>query len=48
MTGNAEVIGPMVLGLKRPVNVLQQGASVDSIVHMTAITASQAIRLDAR
>jgi len=26
------------------VNVLQQGASVDSIVHMTAITASKAIR----
>ncbi len=46
VAGNAEVIGPMVLGLRRPVNVLQQGASVDSIVHMTAITASQAIRLD--
>jgi malate dehydrogenase (oxaloacetate-decarboxylating)(NADP+) len=46
VTGNADVIGPMVLGLRRPVNVLQQGASVDSIVHMTAITASQAIRLD--
>jgi malate dehydrogenase (oxaloacetate-decarboxylating)(NADP+) len=47
VTGGADVIGPMVLGLKRPVNVLQQGASVDAIVHMTAITASQAIRLDA-
>jgi malate dehydrogenase (oxaloacetate-decarboxylating)(NADP+) len=47
VSGNAEVIGPMVLGLRRPVNVLQQGASVDAIVHMTAITASQAIRLDA-
>ncbi|HEV8551199.1 MAG TPA: phosphate acyltransferase, partial [Polyangiaceae bacterium] len=46
VTGNAEVIGPMVLGLRRPVNVLQQGASVDAIVHMMAITASQAIRLD--
>jgi malate dehydrogenase (oxaloacetate-decarboxylating)(NADP+) len=46
VAGNAEVIGPMVLGLRRPVNVLQQGASVDSIVHMTAITASQAIGLD--
>jgi malate dehydrogenase (oxaloacetate-decarboxylating)(NADP+) len=47
VTGNADVIGPMVLGLRRPVNVLQQGASVDAIVHMTAITAAQAIRLDA-
>jgi malate dehydrogenase (oxaloacetate-decarboxylating)(NADP+) len=46
VAGNADVIGPMVLGLRRPVNVLQQGASVDAIVHMTAITASQAIRLD--
>jgi phosphotransacetylase len=29
------------------VNVLQQGANVDSIVHMTAITAAQAIRAEA-
>ena len=35
----------MVLGLRKPVNVLQQGASVDAIVHMTAITVSQALRL---
>jgi len=40
VTGGADVIGPMVLGLKKPVNVLQQGASVDTIVHMTAITAA--------
>jgi malate dehydrogenase (oxaloacetate-decarboxylating)(NADP+) len=44
VTGNADVVGPMVLGLKKPVNVLQQGANVDSIVHMTAITAAKAIR----
>jgi malate dehydrogenase (oxaloacetate-decarboxylating)(NADP+) len=42
VTGGADVIGPMVLGLRKPVNVLQQGASVDTIVHMTAITASAA------
>ena len=46
VTGGADVIGPMVLGLRRPVNVLQQGASVDAIVHMTAITAAQAIRAE--
>jgi malate dehydrogenase (oxaloacetate-decarboxylating)(NADP+) len=46
VTGNADVIGPMVLGLKKPVNVLQQGASVDSIVHMTAITAAKASRAE--
>lgn len=36
--GEAPVIGPIVLGLRQPVNVLQQGASVDDIVHMTSIT----------
>ncbi|MBX3130034.1 MAG: NADP-dependent malic enzyme [Polyangiaceae bacterium] len=41
--GGADVIGPIVLGMKKPVNVLQQGASVDSIVHVTAITAAQAV-----
>ena len=36
--GESPVVGPIVLGLKRLVNVLQQGASVDTIVHMTALT----------
>jgi malate dehydrogenase (oxaloacetate-decarboxylating)(NADP+) len=40
-----DVIGPMVLGMNKPVSVLQQGASVDSIVHMSAITAARAIQL---
>jgi malate dehydrogenase (oxaloacetate-decarboxylating)(NADP+) len=40
----ADVIGPMVLGLRKPVNVLQQGASVDAIVHMTSITVARAVR----
>ena len=43
--GGADIVGPMVLGLRKPVNVLQQGASVDAIVHMTAITVAQALRL---
>jgi malate dehydrogenase (oxaloacetate-decarboxylating)(NADP+) len=38
-----DVIGPMVLGIAKPVAVLQQSATVDSIVHMSAITASNAI-----
>jgi len=45
VTGQADVIGPMVLGLDKPVNVLQQGAGVDAIIHLTAITAAQATRL---
>jgi malate dehydrogenase (oxaloacetate-decarboxylating)(NADP+) len=43
--GGADIIGPMVLGMRKPVAVLQQGASVDSIVHMSAITASRALAL---
>jgi malate dehydrogenase (oxaloacetate-decarboxylating)(NADP+) len=48
VTGGAEVIGPIVLGMRKPVNVLQQGASVDAIVHMTAITVTRAIRNEQR
>ncbi|MFZ5896720.1 MAG: NADP-dependent malic enzyme [Myxococcota bacterium] len=44
-TGNADVVGPIVMGVKKPVNVLQQGANVDAIVHMTAITVARALRL---
>jgi malate dehydrogenase (oxaloacetate-decarboxylating)(NADP+) len=42
--GGADVIGPMLLGMRKPISVLQQGASVDAIVHMTAITVAQASR----
>ncbi|NLE88714.1 MAG: NADP-dependent malic enzyme [Myxococcales bacterium] len=44
VAGGADVIGPMLLGMNKPVNVLQQGATVDAIVHMTAITVTQAQR----
>jgi malate dehydrogenase (oxaloacetate-decarboxylating)(NADP+) len=47
VSGEADVVGPIVMGMKKPVNVLQQGASVDAIVHMTAITAARALRLNA-
>ncbi len=42
-TGDADIVGPIVMGMRKPVNVLQQGANVDSIVHMTAITVARAI-----
>jgi len=42
VAGGADIIGPMLLGMRKPVSVLQQNASVDAIVHMTAITVSQA------
>ncbi len=42
-----QVIGPLVLGMAQPVNVLQQGASVSTIVHMTSLTVARAHRLAA-
>jgi malate dehydrogenase (oxaloacetate-decarboxylating)(NADP+) len=35
--GGAEIIGPILLGLKKPVHVLQLGSSVRSIMNMTVI-----------
>jgi malate dehydrogenase (oxaloacetate-decarboxylating)(NADP+) len=40
--GGAEVIGPVLLGMQRPVNILQMGTSVQSIVNLTAMTAMRA------
>ncbi|MBI4818627.1 MAG: NADP-dependent malic enzyme [Deltaproteobacteria bacterium] len=38
----AEVVGPLLLGMKRAVNVLQQNASVEDIVNLAAVTALRA------
>jgi malate dehydrogenase (oxaloacetate-decarboxylating)(NADP+) len=38
----AEVIGPVLLGMQKPVNVLQIGSSVQQIVNLAAITALRA------
>ena len=40
--GGAEVIGPVLMGMKKPVNVLQQGASVQDVVNLAAMTAVRA------
>jgi malate dehydrogenase (oxaloacetate-decarboxylating)(NADP+) len=40
--GGAEVIGPVLLGMHQPVNVLQIGTSVQSIVNLAALTALRA------
>ena len=47
LLSTVKLIGPIVLGMRKQVNVLQQGASVDAIVHMTAITVARAIRREA-
>ena len=40
--GGAEVIGPVLLGMQKPVSILQMGASVESIVNLAAFTALRA------
>ncbi|HUJ28334.1 MAG TPA: NADP-dependent malic enzyme [Myxococcales bacterium] len=40
--GGAEVIGPVLMGMAQPVNVLQQGASVQDVVNLAAMTAVRA------
>ncbi len=40
--GGAEIIGPVLLGMHKPVNVLQMGTSVQSIVNLAAFTALRA------
>jgi malate dehydrogenase (oxaloacetate-decarboxylating)(NADP+) len=40
--GGAEAIGPILLGMRYPVNVLQRGCSVDEVVNMAAYTGLQA------
>ena len=41
--GEAEIIGPILMGMAKPVHVLQQGAEVTDIVNMTAICAVEAM-----
>ena len=39
--GSAEAIGPILLGMNKPVFVLQQGSDVNDVVNMAAITAME-------
>ncbi|PKL74858.1 MAG: hypothetical protein CVV27_18365 [Candidatus Melainabacteria bacterium HGW-Melainabacteria-1] len=43
--GGAEALGPILMGMSRPVHVLQQGATVSEIVNMTALAVVDAQRL---
>jgi malate dehydrogenase (oxaloacetate-decarboxylating)(NADP+) len=36
------VIGPLLLGMNKPVNVLQQNADVTAIINLAAVTALRA------
>jgi malate dehydrogenase (oxaloacetate-decarboxylating)(NADP+) len=44
-SGRVDIVGPIVLGMRKAVNVLQQGSSVDAIIHVTAMTVARAVRL---
>jgi malate dehydrogenase (oxaloacetate-decarboxylating)(NADP+) len=44
--GGATVIGPILRGMKRPIHVLQRGATVDDIINMTAIAVVDSIHLN--
>lgn len=43
---DAEAIGPILVGMKKPVNVLQQNCSIDDIVNMSIITVIEAQNLE--
>ena len=44
LLGGYQAIGPVVLGLSKPVNDLSRGASCDDVIMLSLITASQAIK----
>jgi len=46
--GGAEAIGPILMGLSKPVHVLQRGAEVNEIVNMTAIAVVDAQEANVR
>jgi malate dehydrogenase (oxaloacetate-decarboxylating)(NADP+) len=43
--GGAQAVGPILLGMREPVTVLSQNSSVETIVHMAAITVATNNRL---
>ncbi|WP_179319014.1 NADP-dependent malic enzyme [Winogradskyella helgolandensis] len=45
---HAESIGPIMMGMRKPVHILQLGASVDEMVNMTAIAVVDAQERDRR
>lgn len=43
--GQATVVGPILMGMKKPIHILQRGATVDDIINMTAIAVVDAERM---
>ena len=44
--GNAEAIGPVLLGMNKPVHILQLGSSIREIINMVAIAVVDAQNQD--
>ncbi|MBI2420009.1 MAG: phosphate acetyltransferase, partial [Ignavibacteriales bacterium] len=40
--GSADVIGPILMGMSKPVHVLQKGAEINDVVNMTAVAVVEA------
>jgi malate dehydrogenase (oxaloacetate-decarboxylating)(NADP+) len=40
--GGAKVVGPLLMGIDRPFNVLQRNSEMESVVDLIAITVVQA------
>lgn len=40
--GGAKAVGPLLMGISKPFNVLQRGADMENVVNVMAITAAQA------
>ena len=43
--GEATVIGPILMGMAKPIHVLQRGATVDDIINMSAIAVVEAMHI---
>jgi len=43
--GEANIIGPLLMGTRLPAHILQYGASVESVVHLTAVAVAEAAEL---
>jgi malate dehydrogenase (oxaloacetate-decarboxylating)(NADP+) len=46
--GGAKAVGPLLMGLSKPFNVLQRGASMEDVVNVIAITVAQAQDLECK
>jgi malate dehydrogenase (oxaloacetate-decarboxylating)(NADP+) len=45
--GGAEAIGPILIGMNKPINILQRSADVDEIVNMAMITVLEIQKMEA-